>query len=253
MLVIVKHLNFFFLFFKFQVTVEAALEHPFFVFGQGWSSCSVSRTLARYSLDCQKLSVGDICLSLTHKDVNLRAAELSKQQQQDQSLLAGPQVKPERMSCSETSEKQIISPQTTSSSLLSQGSYFNPSSAPSFKLEQADTSILPSSSSSSSSVSDISGKMGPSQSELLPPSSEIVDFVKKDIGKNCVSQRREQQRVESGLKKEMFQENIRANSMASLCSHAPATGSIQASEEGNNGTRGAQKTKQISTSNNSQQ
>ena len=52
----------------FQVTVEATLEHPFFVFGQGWSSCSPQRTMQRYSLQCHQLQVGDICISLTHKD-----------------------------------------------------------------------------------------------------------------------------------------------------------------------------------------
>ena len=62
--------------------MEATLEHPFFVFGQGWSSCSTERTLQRYGLDCHKLTVGDVCISLTHKDVSLRAAEIVSQQQQ---------------------------------------------------------------------------------------------------------------------------------------------------------------------------
>ncbi|KAL5021316.1 hypothetical protein ScPMuIL_000471 [Solemya velum] len=66
---------------KVQVTVEATLEHPFFVFGQGWSSCDPQRTHHRYDLQCQKLSVGDVCISLTHKDVTARAAEISQQQQ----------------------------------------------------------------------------------------------------------------------------------------------------------------------------
>ncbi|KAK7505763.1 hypothetical protein BaRGS_00003034 [Batillaria attramentaria] len=70
---------------RVQVTVEATLEHPFFVFGQGWSSCSTDRTLQRYGLECHKLSVGDVCISLTHKDVTLRAAEIVSQQQQQAS------------------------------------------------------------------------------------------------------------------------------------------------------------------------
>lgn len=53
---------------KVQVTVEATLEHPFFVFGKGWSSCCPQRTIKRYGLDCHKLSVGDVCISLTHKE-----------------------------------------------------------------------------------------------------------------------------------------------------------------------------------------
>lgn len=64
------------------MTVEATLEHPFFVFGQGWSSCEPERSLHRYGLDCQRLSVGDVCISLTHKDVQERAAEISLQQQE---------------------------------------------------------------------------------------------------------------------------------------------------------------------------
>ncbi|KAK2176034.1 hypothetical protein NP493_689g01009 [Ridgeia piscesae] len=44
------------------------LEHPFFVFGRGWSSCSPQRTMQYYSLQCHQLQVGDICISLTHKD-----------------------------------------------------------------------------------------------------------------------------------------------------------------------------------------
>ena len=49
------------------------MEHPFFVFGQGWSSCSPERTLQRYGLSCHRLIVGDVCISLTHKDVSSAA------------------------------------------------------------------------------------------------------------------------------------------------------------------------------------
>lgn len=50
-----------------QVTVEAPTEHPFFVFNQGWSSCSPERSLQRYRLRCHQLTVGDVCISLTHR------------------------------------------------------------------------------------------------------------------------------------------------------------------------------------------
>ncbi len=63
------------------MTVEATLEHPFFVFGQGWSSCNPERTLQRFGLTCHSLSVGDVCISLTHKDTNSHAAEVIAQQQ----------------------------------------------------------------------------------------------------------------------------------------------------------------------------
>lgn len=65
---------------KVQVTVEATLEHPFFVFGQGWSSCCPQRTIKRYGLDCHKLSVGDVCISLTHKEVRRDANRINYQQ-----------------------------------------------------------------------------------------------------------------------------------------------------------------------------
>ena len=59
--------------------MEATLEHPFFVFGRGWSSCHPERTIHRYGLTCHKLSVGDVCISLTHKEASTRAAEISQQ------------------------------------------------------------------------------------------------------------------------------------------------------------------------------
>jgi len=47
-----------------EVTISASQEHPFFVYGQGWSSCSPSLSMARYSLSCHQLAVGDTCISL---------------------------------------------------------------------------------------------------------------------------------------------------------------------------------------------
>lgn len=67
-----------------QVTVEATLEHPFFVFGQGWSSCDPERTMQRFGLRCQRLSVGDVCISLTHKDTNTSGTEVLPRLQQQQ-------------------------------------------------------------------------------------------------------------------------------------------------------------------------
>jgi len=47
------------------VCVEVLLEYPFFVFGQGWSSCCPDRTTELFELSCAKLCVGDVCVSLT--------------------------------------------------------------------------------------------------------------------------------------------------------------------------------------------
>ena len=48
------------------VTVTISPEHPFFVTGRGWSSCSPDLTMTRFSLDCKQLVVGDVCISLRH-------------------------------------------------------------------------------------------------------------------------------------------------------------------------------------------
>ncbi|KAJ7991607.1 hypothetical protein DPEC_G00285660 [Dallia pectoralis] len=61
-----------------QVSVEVLVEYPFFVFGQGWSSCCPDRTTQLLDLPCTKLCVGDVCISLTLK--NLRNGSLKKTQ-----------------------------------------------------------------------------------------------------------------------------------------------------------------------------
>jgi hypothetical protein len=55
-----------------QVSVESTVEHPFFVYDRGWSSHSPLRTLQRYQLNCQQLTVGDKCISLTQKKPDVR-------------------------------------------------------------------------------------------------------------------------------------------------------------------------------------
>ncbi|XP_031441516.1 LOW QUALITY PROTEIN: ataxin-1-like [Clupea harengus] len=65
-----------------QVSVEVLMEYPFFVFGQGWSSCCPERTTQTLELPCTKLSVGDVCISLSLK--NLKNGALKKNQNQNQ-------------------------------------------------------------------------------------------------------------------------------------------------------------------------
>uniref|UniRef100_A0A8D0BG26 Ataxin 1 n=1 Tax=Salvator merianae TaxID=96440 RepID=A0A8D0BG26_SALMN len=64
-----------------QVSVEVWVEYPFFVFGQGWSSCCPERTSQLFDLPCSKLSVGDVCISLTLK--NLKNGSVKKGQAMD--------------------------------------------------------------------------------------------------------------------------------------------------------------------------
>ncbi|XP_051919734.1 ataxin-1-like [Hippocampus zosterae] len=48
-----------------KVTIDVPPEHPFFVFGQGWSSYSPDRTAQLYGLACHQMQVGDVCVSIT--------------------------------------------------------------------------------------------------------------------------------------------------------------------------------------------
>nr|CAD7206244.1 unnamed protein product [Timema douglasi] len=49
----------------YSVELESRLDHPFFVYGQGWASCLPERSLQSYGLQCHRLQVGDICISLS--------------------------------------------------------------------------------------------------------------------------------------------------------------------------------------------
>ncbi|MBN3295362.1 ATX1 protein, partial [Amia calva] len=73
-----------------QVSVEVLVEYPFFVFGQGWSSCCPERTTQLFELACAKLSVGDVCISLTLK--NLRNGENGLGQRAGGAGTIGPQA-----------------------------------------------------------------------------------------------------------------------------------------------------------------
>ena len=70
------------------------MEHPFFVFGRGWSSCSPERTRQRYGLHCFRLVVGDICISLTQGQSSSADSGSSQERedtgQQEQSLQTRP-------------------------------------------------------------------------------------------------------------------------------------------------------------------
>lgn len=60
--------------FYFQVEVESSLEHPYFVYGQGWASCNPERTLQIYGLKVHHLQVGDILISLTPREQSTTSA-----------------------------------------------------------------------------------------------------------------------------------------------------------------------------------
>jgi hypothetical protein len=53
---------------KNPFTVETPLEHPFFVYYKGWSSCSPDKSRDKYGLDCRRLEEGDNCISLSRNN-----------------------------------------------------------------------------------------------------------------------------------------------------------------------------------------
>ncbi|KAK3533403.1 hypothetical protein QTP70_019493 [Hemibagrus guttatus] len=68
-----------------KVSIDVPPEHPFFVFGQGWSSCSPERTAQLYGLTCHHLQVGDVCVSITlqqHSPAHQKPPSISQQPQQ---------------------------------------------------------------------------------------------------------------------------------------------------------------------------
>lgn len=56
--------------FTLQIDIEARVDHPFFVYGQGWKSFDPHESFKCLKLECQKLQVGDICLSLKPRKLN---------------------------------------------------------------------------------------------------------------------------------------------------------------------------------------
>lgn len=71
-----------------KVTIDVPPEHPFFVFGQGWSSCSPERTAQLYGLPCHHLQAGDVCVSITlqQQEQQKKLQQLHPQQQQTMTL-----------------------------------------------------------------------------------------------------------------------------------------------------------------------
>lgn len=56
---------------KRTVDIETTTEHPYYIYGRGWASCSPERTLSCYGLNCQRLQVGDVCVSLSPRQTSV--------------------------------------------------------------------------------------------------------------------------------------------------------------------------------------
>lgn len=56
---------------KKQVTLNCPIEHPFFVYGQGWTSSRPDQSQSKYCLSCHLLKVGDVCIFLSPSSVGV--------------------------------------------------------------------------------------------------------------------------------------------------------------------------------------
>ncbi|XP_055001662.1 ataxin-1-like [Sorex araneus] len=77
-----------------KVSIEVPPEHPFFVYGQGWSSCSPGRTAQLFSLPCHRLQVGDVCISISLQSLN--SHPVSQASGAPPGQLGAPRERPER-------------------------------------------------------------------------------------------------------------------------------------------------------------
>ncbi|XP_068943809.1 ataxin-1-like [Petaurus breviceps papuanus] len=77
-----------------KVSIDVPPEHPFFVYGQGWSSCSPGRTAQLFSLPCHRLQVGDVCISISLQSLNSNSVSQAGFPPPDQ--LGPSQERPER-------------------------------------------------------------------------------------------------------------------------------------------------------------
>ncbi|NXJ83495.1 ATX1L protein, partial [Trogon melanurus] len=71
-----------------KVSIDVPPEHPFFVYGQGWSSCSPGRTAQLFALPCHRLQVGDVCISISLQSVNGNSAPQANYPPAEQSVSA---------------------------------------------------------------------------------------------------------------------------------------------------------------------
>ncbi|XP_050730761.1 proline-rich protein 36-like [Eriocheir sinensis] len=120
-----------------QVSVEAALEHPFFVFHRGWSSVSPERTLLKYELKVRLLQVGDVCVSLTKKVPGAEPPQPPPPPAQTQAQAPDAQDTPG------TDTTTQATPTTTTTSTSSAPSTSTTSSAPSTSTDASASSPAP--------------------------------------------------------------------------------------------------------------
>lgn len=85
------------------------MEHPFFVYGQGWASCDPEGSAQAFGLKCQRLQVGDVCISLKPREQKLSPPLSPMTQKRPRDL-----YQPTSMSSPSASTKDEMMPQNLS-------------------------------------------------------------------------------------------------------------------------------------------
>lgn len=92
---------------KIQVSIEAGIEHPYFVVGEGWASCSPEKTRNSYGLICKQLAIGDVCITIRHTEKG------EEETSEEATLVAGTSALPSRYEQAGNERAQRSSPRFT--------------------------------------------------------------------------------------------------------------------------------------------
>ncbi|KFP28140.1 Ataxin-1-like, partial [Colius striatus] len=110
-----------------KVSIDVPPEHPFFVYGQGWSSCSPGRTAQLFALPCHRLQVGDVCISISLQSVNGNSASQANHPLTDQLIAARERPERRAQGSRELSERAAERKSHTDRESAAQSSHAEPS------------------------------------------------------------------------------------------------------------------------------
>jgi Ataxin-1 and HBP1 module (AXH) len=88
------------------------MEHPFFVYGQGWASCNPEGSMQAFGLKCQRLQVGDVCISLKPREQ--KSPPLSPMQKRSREMYTHQQPQQQQQQQQLAKEHQDLMPQNLS-------------------------------------------------------------------------------------------------------------------------------------------
>ncbi|NXY66424.1 ATX1L protein, partial [Callaeas wilsoni] len=105
-----------------KVSIDVPPEHPFFVYGQGWSSCSPGRTAHLFALPCHRLQVGDVCISISLQSMNGNSASQANSPLTDQLVSARERLERTAQGPREPSDRAAERKSHTDRASMAQGS-----------------------------------------------------------------------------------------------------------------------------------